>query len=127
MEFGQERGWWERTGDRLYEKEEWKKVPTEKFRHYVEMTMNIVSNELTPVQTEWFYSHVFNIPSYEIFNPFAVVLGFASLDWKTKKLDEQKVKQNINKHAGQFQIKPVDVVRYGRKWQGSWIKELEAL
>lgn len=125
MEFGQERGWWQRTGDRLYEKEEWKKVPTEKFRHYVEMAMNIVSNDLTPVQTEWFYSHVFTIPSYETFNPFAVVLGFASVDWKTKKLDEQKVKQNSNKYASQFQIKPVDVVRYGRKWQDAWIKDLE--
>ena len=125
MEFGQERGWWERTGDRFYEKEEWRKVPTAKFRHYVDMAMNLLSVDLTSPQTEWFYSHVFSIPFYETYNPFAMVVGFASLDWQTRTLKEKQFKKMTNKYATQFQISAADVLRYGRKWQETWLKELE--
>lgn len=123
MEYGEERGWWERIGDRVYEKEEWKKIPTEKFRYYVNMAMSIVSPDLQKDQEEWFHSHVFQIPFYETYNPFATVLGYAVLDWKTKNLDEKRFKKLTDKYAKKFQITPADVLRYGQKWKTTWIHE----
>jgi hypothetical protein len=123
MEFGQERGWWERTGDRTYEKEEWRKIPTERFRYYFYMARGIVSQDMPPQQTEWLEPHVFQIPSYETYNPFATVLGFASLDWDTKQLSEKRLKRMVEKHAKAFQLSGADVLRYGRKWQDDWVHE----
>lgn len=125
MEFGEERGWWERTGDRVYEKEEWKKIPTERFQNYAVQTLNLVAPEMPQEQSEWLYSKLSNIPSYEIYNPFAVVLGFLSLDWDTKQVNEKRFKLVTSKYATKFQLTPADVLRYGRKWEGGWLKELD--
>lgn len=124
MDYGEERGWWERTGDILYEKEEWKKIPTERFQHYANMTINIVSPDLSPDQHVWLSSHIFTIPSYETYNPFAVVMGFLVLDWNTKLLSEKRFKKMSEKYAKRFQLTLADVLRYGRKWQESWLPEL---
>lgn len=121
MDFSEERGWWERTGDIMYEKEEWKKIPTERFQHYANITMNIVSTDMSQDQSEWLYSHVFSIPSYETYNPFAFILGFLVLDWNTKKLCEKRFKKITDKYTKQFEITAIDVLRYGRKWQDNWL------
>lgn len=123
MEYGEERGWWERTGDRTYEKEEWRKIPTERFRYYVFRTLSIVSADMPSQQSEWLDPNVFQIPSYEIYNPDAVVLGFATLDWETKKISEKRLKKIIDKHVKKFKLTSADVLRYGRKWQDDWIHE----
>lgn len=117
MEYGEERAWWERVGDRTYEKEEWKKIPTERFQNYATMTMNLVSPDLSSEQMEWFYGHVYHIPSYETMNPFATVLGFCCIDWKTKQLTTRLFKKMTDKYAKKLQITPADVLRYARKWQ----------
>lgn len=124
MEFGEERGWWERTGDRIYEKEEWKKIPTERFQNYALQTLNLVAAMMPQEQSEWLYSNLTNIPQYEIYNPFAMVLGFASLDWDTKKIDEKNFKNVVSNEAPKLQLRPADVLRYGRKWQEGWLPEL---
>lgn len=125
MEFGEERGWWERTGDRVYEKEEWKKIPTERFQNYAVQVMNLVVPEMPQEQSEWLYSKLSNIPSYETYNPFAVVLGFLSLDWDTKHISEKRFKMVASKYAPKFQLTPADVLRYGRKWEECWLKDLD--
>lgn len=124
MDYGEERGWWERTGDILYEKEEWKKIPTERFQHYANMTLHLISSDMSPEQYAWLSSHLVSIPSYETFNPFAVVLGFSVVDWNTKLLSEKRFKKMTEKYAKQLQLTLVDVLRYGRKWQDSWFPEL---
>lgn len=124
MEFGEERGWWERTGDRMYEKEEWKKIPTERFQNYATQTLNMVAADMPQDQSEWLYSNLSNIPSYEIYNPFAVVLGFFTLDWNTKKVEEKRFKMVVSKFAAKLQMTPADILRYGRKWEGEWLDEL---
>lgn len=124
MEYGEERGWWERTGDRVYEKEEWKKIPTERFQNYATQTLNMVSVDMPQEQTDWLYSNLVNIPSYELYNPFALVLGFVTLNWETKKVEEKRFKMVVTKHATKVQITPADILRYGRKWQEQWLNEL---
>jgi hypothetical protein len=124
MEFGEERGWWERTGDRMYEKEEWKKIPTERFQNYATQTLNMVAVDMPQDQSEWLYSNLTNIPSYEIYSPFAVVLGFSTLDWNTKKVEEKRFKMVVSKYAAKLQMTPADILRYGRKWEGGWLDEL---
>ena len=124
MEYGEERGWWERTGDRIYEKEEWKKIPTERFQNYATQTLNMVAADMPQEQSEWLYSNLSNIPSYEVYNPFAVVLGFLALDWNTKKVDEKRFKMVVSKYAAKLQMTPADILRYGRKWEGEWVNEL---
>lgn len=121
MEYAEERGWWERVGDRTFEKEEWKKDPKERFRVYVNTALNIVASDLSPAQMDWFNARVFEIPSYETYNPFAVVLGFAVLD-KDHKANEKLFKKLADKHAKKFQLTPPDVLRYARKWQSDWSK-----
>jgi hypothetical protein len=66
-----------------------------------------------------------NIPSYETYNPFAIVLGALALDWKTKKVCEKRFKMTLTKYAKNLQITPADVLRYGRKWENDWIDELK--
>lgn len=124
MEFGEERGWWERTGDRIYEKEEWKKIPTERFQNYATQTLNMVAADMPQDQSEWLYANLSNIPSYEIYNPFAVVLGFFTLDWNTKKVEEKRFKMVVSKFAAKLQMTPADILRYGRKWEKGWLDEL---
>jgi hypothetical protein len=125
MEYGEERGWWERTGDRIYDKEEWKKIPTERFQTYATNTLNLVSPDMPHDQNEWLRSQLSNIPSYETYNPFAIVLGALALDWKTKKVCEKRFKMTLTKYAKNLQITPADVLRYGRKWENDWIDELK--
>lgn len=124
MDYGEERGWWERTGDILYEKEQWKKIPTERFQHYANMTMNMVSSDMSQDQSVWLYSHIYTIPYYETFNPFAVVLGFLVLDWKTQLICGKRFKKITEKYAKKLQLTSTDVLRYGRKWQETWLPEL---
>jgi len=125
MEYGEERGWWERTGDRIYDKEEWKKIPTERFQTYATNTLNMVSPDMPHDQNEWLRSQLSNIHSYETYNPFAIVLGALALDWKTKKVCEKRFKMTLTKYAKNLQITPADVLRYGRKWENDWIDELK--
>jgi hypothetical protein len=124
MEYGEERGWMERTGDRMYEKEEWKKIPTERFMNYATQTLNILVPYMPQEQTEWLYSNLSNIPSYETYNPYATVLGFSTLDWKTKKINEKLFKTMTSKYASGLHINSADVLRYARKWEYSWLPEL---
>ena len=121
MEYAEERGWWERVGDRTFEKEDWKRDPVERFRVYVGTALNIVSSDLTRAQVDRFNARVFDIPSYETYNPFAVVLGFAVLD-NDLKANEKRFKKLVDKHAKKFQLTPPDVLRYARKWQSDWSK-----
>lgn len=122
MEYGEERGWWERTGGRIYEREEWKKIPTERFQNYAEMAMEIVSVEMAPPQREWLASHIFLLPSYETHNPFATVLGFIAIEWSTKKLSHERFKKASNRYGARFKVRPSDILRYARKWQDSWLR-----
>lgn len=124
MEYGEERGWWERTGDRIYEKEEWKRIPTERFKTYVMMTTNIVSQDLTSGQREWLINHITDVPSYENYNPFAFVLGYMSLDLEKKQISEKKFKKITDKYAKQLQTPPTSILRYARKWQSDWLLTL---
>jgi hypothetical protein len=124
MEFGEERGWWERTGDRIYEKEEWKKIPTERFQNYATQTLNMVAADMPQDQSDWLYGNLSNIPSYEVYNPFAVVLGFLVLDWDTKKVGEKRFQSMVAKYAAKLQMTPADILRYGRKWEMEWLHEL---
>lgn len=121
MEYGEERAWRERTGDRMYEKET--KIPTERFQNYATMRLNLISPDMPQEQSEWLYSNMSNIPSYETYNPDATVLGFAVLDWNTKKISEKRLKMVLNRHTT-APLTPADVLRYARKWQDSWIPEL---
>lgn len=124
MEYGEERAWWERTGERIYEKEEWKKIPTERFYNYAIRTLNMVSDDMPDDQNDWIRSNITNIPFYETYNPFATILGALTLDWKKKKIDEKRFKMTITKYANKMQVKPTDVLRYGRKWQLEWLEKL---
>lgn len=124
MEYGEERGWWERTGDRIYEKEEWKRIPTERFKTYVGMTTNIVSPDLSAEQREWLISHVMDIPSYENYNPFAFVLGYLTLDLDKKQVNDKKFKRIADKYSKQLQTPPSSILRYARKWQSDWLQLL---
>lgn len=128
MEFGEERGWMDRTGDRIYDKEEWKKIPTERFQHEALYTLNIITPNMPQEQIEWMYSNLFKIPLYETYNPYSVVLGALALDWKTKKIDKDRFKMSITKYASKLGIKitPMDVLRYARKWEDEWLKEIES-
>ena len=128
MEYGEERGAYERIGDPMYEKEQWRKIPTERFQYNAKKIINIVFSDMSPNQRIWLESHLLNIPSYEVYNPVATILVFLVLDWNTKRLCEKRFKKITDKYMSRLKpekVRTEDVLRYGRKWQDSWIHSLD--
>lgn len=121
MEFGDEIKAFERVGGGfMYGRREFK-IPTEIFQDNAINAMDLVSSKMkTPQdQIDWFVSNLTNIPSYETYNPYAVVLGFLAVSWSSKQIDKKRFKDAIS-HISGFKITSADVLRYSRKWQDEW-------
>lgn len=114
--------WRERTGDIIFEKAEWKKSPSDRFR-FIAMYSAEQTNLFSLKQREWLESHLFQIPHWETLNPTCLVLGLACFD--KKDFSEEKFKKAI-KTVGKFPknlgIRPMDVIRYAKAWD-RWFKE----
>lgn len=113
--------WKERTGDITYEKEEWRKNPSDRFRFFALYTAN-ESNLFSPKERDWLDNNLLKIPGWEHLNPVATVLGLACID--KKKFSEEKFKQAV-KTIPKFKkrnVRAIDIVRYAKAWE-RWHQE----
>lgn len=119
---GVEINWKERVGDVSYEKAEWKKNPTDRFR-FMAMTTVVNSNLFNAKQMDWIESRLFQIPGWEHLNPTATVLGLACLE--KKEFSEQKFQQAskaLSKFPKNLGVRPLDIIRYAKAWE-NWFKQ----
>lgn len=113
--------WKERTGDITYEKEEWRKNPSDRFRFFALFTAT-ESNLFSSKERDWLDNHLLDIPNWEHLNPILTVLGLACLE--KKRFSEEKFKQTV-KASNKFTkkgVRPIDIIRYTKAWE-RWFRE----
>jgi len=110
-------------GGITYDKQDWRRVPTERFRLMVTDVMGKMDKKLLPDEKrEWFDNHYMEIKDYPTMNPVAMLFGLACISWETKEMEPKlfrRVQDFFDHHkmwVRQAGIQLVDVIRYGRYW-----------
>ena len=126
MDIREEWNFRDRTGDRSYEKQNWKKTPLERFQSIVSLALDKVP--LSDTQREWVETRTSRMPSYEDLNPVALVLGYVCIDQSSKKMTREKFQSTdrfLKKNQSwirSFSVLPIDIVRYARQWE-RWLRD----
>lgn len=121
-----ERAWRERTGDIVFNKQEWKRIPTERFRMTVQSVLGKLIEVYSEREMDWLDNNLYSVPNYERYNPVAIILGFGCIeDRKISIARFQKMEKVWKKN--QYWIKSygvtlMDIIRYARRWEG-WYTE----
>jgi hypothetical protein len=119
---GLEINWKERIGDFTFEKAEWKKNPSDRFK-FMALSAVVNSNLFSVKQMDWVESNLFKIPEWEHLNPVALILGLASLE--NKEFSETKFQQSyraLSKFPKNVGVRSLDILRYAKAWE-IWFKE----
>lgn len=110
-------------GGITYDKQDWRKIPTERFRLMVTDVLGKMDKRIMPdIKREWFDNHYMDIKDYATMNPGAMLFGLACIGWETKQLDHSHFKKvqtffdNNKTWIRQFGMTIVDVLRYARRW-----------
>jgi len=120
-----ERGWMDRTGDIIFTKPEWRRVPTERFRLIVQSVLGRLNNIIDDRQIDWLDRLLYTIPDYETYNPIAIVLAFCcigpdrNIDQTRFNRIEKFIKQSWVKS---YDISLFDIIRYCERWR-LWFEE----
>lgn len=107
-----------------YAKQDWRKIPTERFRLMMMDILGKMDKRIMPdSRREWFDNHYLEIKDYPTMNPGAMLFGLACIGWETKQIDPGLFKKahtffDLNRSwIRQIGLTMVDVVRYARRWQ----------
>jgi len=121
-----ERGWRDRIGDMMFQKHEWKRVPTERFRMTVQSVLGKLTDVFSDREVEWLEARLYTIPHYERYNPVAIVLGYGCLeDHRLSPARFARMEKIFKKHYSwikPYAVSMMDVLRYARRWDG-WFQE----
>jgi len=127
MDIRKEWNYRDRMGDRTYDRHDWRKSPTERFRYIAGATLDRLDGLYTEKQKEWIENQFIRIPDYETLSPAALIFGFGCLD-REKRVDKEsfdKMDRLWKKEASwvrQFGLQQADILRYARRWE-LWFKD----
>jgi hypothetical protein len=123
MNLGLERNYRDRIGDISYEKMDWKKVPSERFRRNMEEVV-LKMNTIIPEETlRWLENHYMDLKEYTRYNAAAIVVGLGCIQWSDKKISKKRFEhmdKTLRRHQAWFKaydVTRIDMLRYARMWE----------